>query len=83
MKSERSGFQTDLMVIFTTTSMHLLSVSAFVLELYSLAGNAQQEAERENKDTWRERERQIERRAGRKDNRGSTQEGAFVLADAD
>lgn len=58
MKSERSGFQTDLMVIFTTTSMHLLSVSAFVLELYSLAGNAQQEAERENKDTWRERERQ-------------------------
>lgn len=48
-----------------------------MLEFYSLAGNARQEAERENKDTWRERE------GGRKDNRGSTQEEAFVLADAD
>lgn len=60
MKSEkdiqfRSGFQKQ-------RPHGDLSHGAFVLELYSLAGNAQQEAERENKDTCGERERERERR---------------------
>lgn len=81
MKSEkdiqfRSGFQKQ-------RPHGDLSHGAFVLELYSLAGNAQQEAERENKDTWRERKREREKKVGRKDNRGSIQERSFVLADAD